>query len=68
MSERPEVEIRFAALSDEQRESGMKDASKDDRLACLAVCVLSQQEAGFGNYIDLREAECPECHEPGFLR
>lgn len=42
------------------------DLSTDPRLALLAGCVADQQRAGFGNHIDLREARCPDCKEPGF--
>lgn len=38
----------------------------DRRIALLAVCVASQQGAGFGDYLDLRQVECPACRAPGF--
>ncbi len=44
------AEIRFLA--------GDGDLSGDERLKLLAVCVLHQQNAGFRNVIDMREAHC----------
>jgi hypothetical protein len=55
------VEIRFATDVGD-----CKNRKDDPRLALLAVCVHSQQSAGFKNYIDLREVECPTCEAPGF--
>lgn len=38
----------------------------DGKIALLASCVADQQKAGFGNVLDLRQAECPQCRAPGF--
>ena len=46
--------------------AGFGDLSADPRLACLAVCVVNQQAAGFRNAIDIREATCPDCKASGF--
>lgn len=56
-----ETEYRYAPDSD-----GTVNLATDLRLSLLAVCVASQQGAGFKNYLDLREAPCPECKAPGF--
>lgn len=47
-------------------EEGVEDLSEDPRLALLAVSVANQQKAGFGPYLDLRQAHCPHCEAPGF--
>jgi hypothetical protein len=46
--------------------NGEGDLSSDERIACLATCVVSQQSAGFRNVIDIREAHCPDCTASGF--
>lgn len=38
----------------------------DERLALMAVCVATQQSAGFKRTIDIREWSCPSCRSPGF--
>lgn len=53
---------RFAEAEDDQ----VTDLSADERLALMAVCVASQQSAGFKAYIDIREARCPSCDKAGF--
>lgn len=66
---RGEAPFRFAKIAipaEERAESAMTDLSFDPRLATLACCIANQQKAGFGNYIDLRQVECPECKAPGF--
>lgn len=35
-------------------------------LAHFATCLLSQQEAGFGDTVDARQVDCPTCGAPGF--
>lgn len=45
---------------------GMADAATDPRIALIGVCVASQQVAGYGFLIDLREAACPTCRASGF--
>lgn len=54
-------EIRFLKNDD-----GTPGLEVDERLALLAVCVVSQQAAGFKDVVDLREAHCPQCSAPGF--
>lgn len=65
-------------MSDEQEVKFLRDAdadgvnlADDPRIALIAVCVVSQQAAGFrdgdGNaVVDLREVKCQECGAPGF--
>lgn len=45
---------------------GEGDLSGDPRLAQMAKCIVWQQDAGFRNRIDLREAKCPHCGASGF--
>lgn len=45
---------------------GAPSLHADARLALMAVCVATQQSAGFGPVIDVREAKCPICRAPGF--
>ena len=40
--------------------------SDDVKMRLFACCVVSQQEAGFGSTIDLRETKCPRCDASGF--
>jgi hypothetical protein len=56
-----ETVYRFAPSS-----VGDTNLAQDERIALLAVCVASQQSAGFRDYIDLREAACPNCEAVGF--
>lgn len=53
--------FRFAA-----DEAGAPSLHHDARLALLACCVATQQAAGFRDYIDLRQGECPDCKAAGF--
>jgi hypothetical protein len=62
MTSETEITYRFAPAEDES----VTDLSKDHRLAMLACCVASQQSAGFRDWIDIREAKCPDCNAPGF--
>lgn len=41
-------------------------AADQDRLNCLAACIANQQKAGFGAYLDVREANCETCGAAGF--
>lgn len=60
MSDETET-YRFAKAED-----GQVTLETDPRLGLFAVCIAHQQSAGFGNYIDAREFNCPECGAPGF--
>jgi hypothetical protein len=53
--------FRFA-----RSERGQISLHKDKKVALLAVCVAYQQAAGFRNYLDLRQFDCPHCAAPGF--
>jgi hypothetical protein len=41
-------------------------ASDQERLDCLAACIVNQQNAGFGSYLDVREMHCADCGASGF--
>lgn len=56
-----EVSFRFAPSVE-----GGPSLHTDERIALLAVCVALQQGAGFRNYIDIREFNCPTCNASGF--
>lgn len=61
-----EHEIVF--MRDHDEEPNLAD---DPKIALLAVCIVSQQSAGYrdkqGNaVVDLRQTSCPECSSPGF--
>ena len=43
-----------------------KNFADDPVIALLAVCIHSQQAAGFREAIDLRQVECPDCGSEGF--
>lgn len=57
----PDTEYRYAP-----DDEGTSNLAHDPRLSLLAVCIASQQSAGFKEYLDLREAPCSECKAPGF--
>ncbi len=59
-------EYRFAGLSKDNANAGAKNLATDPRLALLAVCIASQQSAGFKTYLDLREVPCRDCGASGF--
>lgn len=40
--------------------------ANDHKMRLFACCVVTQQEAGLGNTLDLRETACPECSAPGY--
>ena len=61
-----EETYRFAKLSKDDKRAGVVNGADEERLCCLAVCVASQQAAGFKNYLDLRQSDCPDCGAPGF--
>ena len=46
--------------------SGFTDLSTDPLASILAVCIASQQSANFGNHLDVRRTDCPDCGAPGF--
>ncbi len=46
--------------------AGEGDLSSNPRMALLAVCIKSQQDAGFKHTIDLREGKCSDCNASGF--
>lgn len=63
-----EMEIKFMKT---QEDDGAKNLADDPRFCTMALCVLSQQDAGLKTkggtpVIDLREAECPDCQSPGY--
>ena len=41
-------------------------ARDQERLNILAVCIATQQAAGFDNRLDTREAKCHTCNASGF--
>lgn len=43
-----------------------QNLAHDPRLALFAVCIASQQSAGFKTHLDLRQDKCPRCEGPGF--
>lgn len=45
---------------------GAPSLHTDPKIALLACCVADQQRAGFKEYLDLRQFECPVCDAPGF--
>lgn len=45
---------------------GVPNLADDPRLSLFAVCVASQQSAGFKTTIDARQFECPICKAAGF--
>ncbi len=61
-----ERNFQFALLSVEDAEYGATNLADDERLALMACCVASQQNAGFKDYIDIRQTPCPECKGAGF--
>lgn len=38
----------------------------DPKMRLFACCIVTQQEAGFGATLDLREVRCETCKAPGF--
>ena len=66
MADKTAPELRFAVLDEEDRKAGVPNLADDERLAMMASCVVNQQAAGFRNYIDLRQAACPDCGRAGF--
>jgi hypothetical protein len=54
--------IRFGQFPDDDAENL---AERED-MRCLAVAILLQQAAGFGSFVDLRQASCPDCGAAGF--
>lgn len=45
---------------------GEANLVEDEKIKFLATCIVSQQRAGFGDVIDLREGRCPDCKAIGF--
>jgi hypothetical protein len=61
-----EKPIRFYRLSRDEKAAGCINCADDERLSLMAACIKAQQDAGFRELIDIRQAECPKCQAPGF--
>jgi len=60
-------EFRFMVFGDDAPDDGgYVNLARDGRLRLMAECVVTQQRAGFGDVLDLRQCPCPECGQPGF--
>lgn len=59
-------EITYRFLRAEPNAGFVANHADDPKLALMAVCVATQQAAGFREAIDLREVHCPDCGASGF--
>lgn len=57
---------RYSFLKGGTAQGFKANYADDNKIRLLACCVVTQQEAGFGATIDLREVPCSNCKAPGF--